>query len=451
MRTILLAEDDLSLRKALQELLCEAKINVITAADGATARQLFLSENVDLVLSDIRMPSLTGIELLQFVKKTSDTPVILMTAFSELCEAKDAAAMGAAGFLPKPFKKMELLELITEIFSTRLPKTDDEMNDVQHQFCKVHVDDFIAGKAMNFDIYLRINPQKYMKVAHGGEDLSNERIGSFKSKNLRFLYARKDDFSKYIGAHTTPPKGGVKPSKRLRERKLELLRMTGETIVKSIRFDGISSDAYEHITTYLENAIDILCEQESAAVVLESLKSHTDWLYTHSVGVCMISMLLAREMKWTSPQNLFKIALGGLLHDVGKKEIDRATLEKMRRECTPDELRLLESHTSRGHEILGRLGVPSEVLQIVGQHHENCVGGGYPRGVRKNLIHPLARLVAVADEFCKVTLPMPNSECLEPQEGIARMIQLQGDYLDDEFVKALQKLFKTKASKLAQT
>ena len=393
------------------------------------------------------MPGLTGIDLLQFVRKTSDTPVILMTAFSELCEAKDAAALGAAGFLPKPFKKMELLELIAEVFSTRAPKSDVEMNDLQHQFCKLHVDDFSAGKAMNFDIYLRINPQKYMKVAHGGEDLSSERVSSFKSKNLKFLYARKEDFSKYMGTQLATPKRAKRPSQAEREKKLALLRHTGEIIAKSVQFAGINADTYEYITTYIENAIDILCEQESAAEVLEALKGHTDWLYAHSVGVCMISVLLAREMKWTAPQNLFKIALGGLLHDVGKKEIDGATLSKARQDFTPEELRLIESHPSRGHEILIRLGVPIEVLQIVSEHHENCIGGGYPRGVRKNQIHPLARLVAVADEFCKFTLPVPNGERLEPREAIARLLQLQSESLDEEFATALQTLFKIKPTR----
>ena len=54
--------------------------------------------------------------------------------------------------------------------------------------------------------------------------------------------------------------------------------------------------------------------------------------------------------------------------------------------------------------------MPSDVIQMVQQHHENCAGTGYPMGFKRNRIHPLARLISLADEFCNLVLKNPNGD-----------------------------------------
>ena len=86
---------------------------VLTAADGATGLQAFQAESVDLVLSDVRMPEMDGIELLTRLKGMQpDLPVIMLTAHGTINSAVEAMRLGAFDYLTKPFELDDLQRTI---------------------------------------------------------------------------------------------------------------------------------------------------------------------------------------------------------------------------------------------------------------------------------------------------------------------------------------------------
>ncbi len=111
--TILLVEDELELRRetaAFLELYCGT---VIQAANGREALALFATGRPDLVISDIRMPVMDGLELAANLKKSSpQTPLIFCTAFTETSYLLKAIELGVAGFVRKPVDTDELLSII---------------------------------------------------------------------------------------------------------------------------------------------------------------------------------------------------------------------------------------------------------------------------------------------------------------------------------------------------
>jgi HD-GYP domain-containing protein (c-di-GMP phosphodiesterase class II) len=88
--------------------------------------------------------------------------------------------------------------------------------------------------------------------------------------------------------------------------------------------------------------------------------------------------------------------------------------------------------------------LPSDILQIVGQHHENCSGTGYPLHLKGSRIHPLARIVAVANAFCELAIRGPNGPGLAPDEAFERLRD-HGEDLDASFVAALARVMALKA------
>ena len=106
---ILIAEDEERLRRLLAILLGGRGYQLATAEDGAEAWRLFQEGRFDLVITDIRMPQLDGIELLRRVKERSpDIPVLVITAFGSIESAVDAMREGAIDYLPKPFEEQKL-------------------------------------------------------------------------------------------------------------------------------------------------------------------------------------------------------------------------------------------------------------------------------------------------------------------------------------------------------
>lgn len=107
---ILVVDDDpLTLQVAL-ELLVDAGFTVSPCASAREALTLLPGRAVDVVLTDIKMPEMTGLELLAAIRQAyPEIPVILMTAYAELDVALEAIKKGAADFIIKPFKPLQLI------------------------------------------------------------------------------------------------------------------------------------------------------------------------------------------------------------------------------------------------------------------------------------------------------------------------------------------------------
>lgn len=108
--TILLVEDDRSIRRYLEVILTRAGFSVITAADGLEAMKAALASTIDAVVTDAVMPHLNGYELCRFLRrhpKLSCLPVILLSGLESAESARDAES-GVDVYLSKPVRPEEL-------------------------------------------------------------------------------------------------------------------------------------------------------------------------------------------------------------------------------------------------------------------------------------------------------------------------------------------------------
>ena len=118
--TLLIADDDPGLRESLERTLTREGFRVILASDGRGALERLQGGGIDLVVTDLKMPGLTGIEVLRAAKAIApDVDVILLTAFGTVEEAVKAMKDGAYDFLTKPFRREQLLKLISKALERR--------------------------------------------------------------------------------------------------------------------------------------------------------------------------------------------------------------------------------------------------------------------------------------------------------------------------------------------
>jgi len=118
--TLLVADDDPGLRESLERTLTREGYRVILASDGRAALERLQGGAVDLIVTDLKMPGLTGLELLRAAKAIApDVDVILLTAFGTVEEAVKAMKDGAYDFLTKPFRREQLLKLIDKALERR--------------------------------------------------------------------------------------------------------------------------------------------------------------------------------------------------------------------------------------------------------------------------------------------------------------------------------------------
>ena len=112
---ILVVDDEPAVGAAIADSLRSAGYEPETATDGVTALSLISATTYDLIVSDVAMPGLTGLQLLALIKERQPSPeVILITAYSTEEVAAQALERGAFGYLGKPFEVDDLLERVKQ-------------------------------------------------------------------------------------------------------------------------------------------------------------------------------------------------------------------------------------------------------------------------------------------------------------------------------------------------
>ncbi|MCF6291673.1 MAG: sigma-54 dependent transcriptional regulator [Desulfobacterales bacterium] len=178
MSTILVVDDELSMREFFSILLEKEGHGVATAADAKTALELLAgSREFDLVISDIRMPGEGGLSLLAKIKeKNSALPVIMITAFASPEDAVTAMKRGAFDYITKPFKVDEMLEVIDSAcrFGATAAATDDQPAELSAGF------EEIIGNSPEmlkiFSLISRIAPTPANVLIHGESGTGKELV-----------------------------------------------------------------------------------------------------------------------------------------------------------------------------------------------------------------------------------------------------------------------------------
>jgi len=119
---VLVVEDDSSARRLCSLGLAGAAFSTLEASDGRTGLELALSERPDLIVTDVRMPGLNGFELVEALRndeRTCGIPVLFLSSEIELESRDRAYALGAAGYVTKPFDPSVLASLVTGVLSRR--------------------------------------------------------------------------------------------------------------------------------------------------------------------------------------------------------------------------------------------------------------------------------------------------------------------------------------------
>jgi two-component system NtrC family response regulator len=114
-KTILVVDDDDSLRRVMEYTLRDEGYDVVTAATGPEGLEAFRHHPVDLVLSDVRMPEMDGLDLLARIRAMQpDLPVVLLTAHGTISSAVEAMKLGAFDYLTKPFDRERLKTTVSK-------------------------------------------------------------------------------------------------------------------------------------------------------------------------------------------------------------------------------------------------------------------------------------------------------------------------------------------------
>jgi two-component system cell cycle response regulator DivK len=117
-RTILYVEDNELNRKIVRDLLRHTSYRLLEAGDGETGITTALTEHPDLILMDVQLPKVSGIDAIRTLRATpvmAETPIIAITSFALSGDQQKAKEAGASAYLAKPYSPFDLLALIRKL------------------------------------------------------------------------------------------------------------------------------------------------------------------------------------------------------------------------------------------------------------------------------------------------------------------------------------------------
>lgn len=190
---------------------------------------------------------------------------------------------------------------------------------------------------------------------------------------------------------------------------------------------GIDLDAIGQLIA--DRQLDRLCDGARAVAQIHNMNREGSYLLHHSLHVAILAGLMGRWLHWPREYRE-RLLLAGLLHDVGKLKIPDDILNKPGK-LTNEEMDIVRHHSAYSAEILAKCGLSGEADIMAGvlQHHERGDGSGYPSGLKKEIISPFGKILAILDIYDAMAANRAYAHKISPFEIFDR---LNSDMMDDK-------------------
>ena len=170
-----------------------------------------------------------------------------------------------------------------------------------------------------------------------------------------------------------------------------------ETVYETFLDEVLSNETVDILKNQVTEFIETVRNKNPTTDIFAKITSMNNTVAEHSISVANLSLLFGMTLGQTNPIVLENLYMGALFHDYGKAKIPNNILDK------PNSLaydKAIKAHPDAGVEILKKMSnIPLPVITIVGEHHEQFGGVGYPKGISGEAIYRLSRIVSIANVF----------------------------------------------------
>ncbi|MCD6287905.1 MAG: response regulator [Candidatus Hydrogenedentes bacterium] len=475
---LLIVDDEAIIRELLTDALDGTGYDISVADNGHAALEFMRDNTVDLLLTDIMMPQMDGLELIRRVHEAyPETITMVMTGYATLDSARAAFKEGAYDYVLKPFNITEVKVSIENAFErkrlrdenarlreiTELLTISNSINTIQDERRLLEMVLTFAlnkvrasrGSIMVFDS----EESKQLKIAAScGIDKAvveetrvnlGEGIAGWVAEHAEPVLVtdieNDEKFNKR--SHKFPDTSFVSVPLEKRENSLALPMRTSKRVLGVLnvnnKVDGtefsdgdlkILSILANQAASALENSRLFASLQETYLTTIQSLVlllEHRD-AYTsgHSLRVTAVSVALGRRLGMSEEQ-IENLRVAATLHDIGKVGVPDYVLNKPGA-LTEEEWNIVKRHPVIGHEIIAPISFLESAKPIVKHHHERYDGHGYPDGRGNGDLSLPVKIVMVADAFDAMNSDRAYRKALS-KDAIREQIRLgSGSQFDPE-------------------
>jgi putative nucleotidyltransferase with HDIG domain len=467
---LLVVEDDPTVRDFCVRLLRMNGYQVQSATNGLEALERLAENHYDLVFTDLQMPHMGGIALLQAMREQySDTDTIVFTAHATVETARDALKLGAFDYLTKPVSVDDLERTVRRAMEWRRVRLEKErlseivaLYNISQAFTST-LDTKTAVREIVRVLWQRFAPSSLSLSLFHPEDDKLELLalqGSSKGMvgSTVSLANRSDEeailqgHKLLIGPDSCQPSHEASLVLRTNDRPVGILRLIRDNEQPSFGADDrkLLSICASQIAASLDNGrlYQQLKEQnlQTIGALAAAIDARDPYTLGHSEQVMRYAVRLG-ELLGLEGQRIEHIRYGALLHDIGKIGIRDYILLKPG-PLTDEEFAIMRTHPTIGADILRKIKSLRDVIPIIECHHERVDGRGYPNRLNGIQITEEARILAIADAFDAMTSHRAYRKGRRPEEAFEVLLKGRGTHWDANFVEVFIEMIKREGNAL---
>ncbi|MBI9081695.1 MAG: response regulator [Pseudodesulfovibrio sp.] len=442
---ILVVDDSNSVRYVMQKSLTEAGMDVSLACDGEEGLAKALEGNFDLIITDIDMPKMDGLELCKRLRqefKTSHIPIIALSTRDSNEQVEEGFRVGVDAYLAKGANIKENVHRIKDILSVRSFLTGSRI--------------LVVDDSSSIRLFLKTGLESegfIVQTSENGKE-ALEMLPEFKPDLIvSDLMMPKMDGGELCRAIKNSDEYATIPiviMSTLTDKPLMRRLMRGGAatyLIKPFTVTQLTITIEEIFSSnfrlLLEEKERLTMERDltlaAIASLIEALEARDSMTRGHSERVALIAVGIGEELNF-KPSELERLLLIGRLHDLGKIGVrDDVLLKKDR--LNELEFEHIKDHSNVVADILRPIKSLHDVLEVTTSHHERWDGKGYPEGLAGTKIPLRARIVAVADIYEAVTSERPYRDSMPIQVALQIIKDERGKQLCPTCVDAFMKWF----------
>lgn len=280
-------------------------------------------------------------------------------------------------------------------------KEGQELQQDDSKFVSIKSKGMMPNTVSYFDVYLRLGPNKYVKIVNAGDTPSMELLDKHVSRGVRLFYIRQEIQEAYI-RYCEQVAAKILQSKDVDpDVKVTRTMTQGQEAFNLVRTRGVSAESMVHCGSFVLNVAKVvrdydLVSDDSIARFLGKVSS-----YEHNTRIAAMSGVMAMQLKLDSERSAHIIGMAGLLHDVGLIHLGLdESLGEIEKWLDPEQRAVFEQHPKVGSDLLASLKrFDPTVIQAVSQHHIRRNGSGFPRKSNFTNIHICAEIIGICDEY----------------------------------------------------
>ena len=303
-------------------------------------------------------------------------------------------------------------------------------------FIPIHLEIVKTDELLPLDLYIRVRYEgqvRYVLYKKKGLKLERGDRDKLMENQISTLFIRTEDievYQKYIEKELE----NVDPEIETR-RKAILTYERASCMLRDIFENAIYGSKIERMIDLVGGIVDSILADSRIIKSMLSIIGHDYFTYTHSVNVFILVLGTVYHIGYKEPELLKEIGFGALMHDIGKRRIDRRILQKPG-PLDPDEWLEIEKHPLYSAEIIQSIGSVSwRSREITLQHHEKVDGSGYPYGLEGHEISKFSKITCIADIFDALTTDRPYKKGVRPFEALNIMLSEMRSKLDMRLMK----------------